>query len=47
MRTNNKNSYQIKSKKNKILLPPIVKILITQSKNIDMYILKEKLITGK
>ena len=34
MRTNNNNSSRINSKKNKILLPLRVKILVTQSKNI-------------
>ena len=38
MRTNNNNSSRINSKKNKILLPLRVKILVTQSKNINTYI---------
>ena len=41
MRTNNNNSSRINSKKNKILLPLLVKILVTQSKNINIYILTE------
>ena len=39
MRTKeNNNSNQISSKKNKTLLPLIVKILVTQSTNINTYI---------
>ena len=38
MRTNNSNSNRINSKKNKTLLPLLVKILETQSKNINLYI---------
>ena len=38
MRTNNNNSSRINSKKNKTLLPLLVKILVTQSKNINTYI---------
>ena len=41
MRTNNNNSNRINSKKNKTLLPLLVKILVTQTKNINIYILKE------
>ena len=41
MRTNNNNSNRINSTKNKILLPLLVKILVTQSKNINIYILTE------
>ena len=41
MRTNYNNSNQINSKKNKTLLPLLVKILVTQSKNINIYILTE------
>ena len=38
MRTNNNNSNRINSKKYKTLLPLLVKILVTQSKNIKIYI---------
>ena len=38
MRTNNNNSNRINSKKNKKLLPLLVKILLTQSKHINIYI---------
>ena len=38
MRTNNNNSNRINSKKNKTLLPLLVKLLVTQSKNIKIYI---------
>ena len=38
MRKNNNNSNRINSKKYKTLLPLLVKILVTQSKNIKIYI---------
>ena len=38
MRTNNNNSNRTNSKKYKTLLPLLVKILVTQSKNIKIYI---------
>ena len=41
MRTNNNNSNRINSKKNKTLLPILFKILVTQSKNTNIYILTE------